>query len=43
MAQPPLRLIVLARDQSPRVQDAWREMAEFLKKEPGAVKSLPPR
>jgi NAD+ kinase len=25
-----LRLIVLARDQSPRVQDAWRELAEFL-------------
>jgi NAD+ kinase len=26
-----LRLIVLARDQSPRVQDAWRELAVFLK------------
>src|ERR1700679_2289377 len=36
MPPPPLRLIVLARDQSARVQDAWREMSEFLKKEPGA-------
>ena len=26
-----LRLIILARDQSPRVQDAWRELSEFLK------------
>jgi len=30
MSQPPLRLIVLARDQSSRVQDAWQELAEFL-------------
>lgn len=29
--QTPLRLIVLARDQSPRVQNAWSELAEFLK------------
>jgi NAD+ kinase len=36
MAKPPLRLIVLARDQSPRVQDAWREMSQFLQHEPGA-------
>jgi NAD+ kinase len=36
MAKSPLRLIVLARDQSPRVQDAWREMSEFLDGEPGA-------
>ncbi len=35
MAQPPLRLIVLARDQSARVQDAWRDMAEFLETEAG--------
>jgi NAD+ kinase len=36
MAEAPLQLIVLARDQSPRVQDAWREMSEFLADEPGA-------
>src|SRR5580704_2347491 len=36
MAKTPLRLIVLARDQSSRVQDAWREMSEFLEHEPGA-------
>ncbi len=36
MAQTPLRLIVLARDQSPRVQDAWREMSQFLEDEPSA-------
>ncbi len=30
MAKNPLRLIVLARDQTARVQDAWREMSEFL-------------
>ncbi len=29
-----LRLIVLARDQSPRVQNAWRELANFLKTQP---------
>lgn len=29
-----LRLIVLARDQSPRVQNAWRELADFLKSQP---------
>jgi NAD+ kinase len=31
----PLRLIVLARDQTARVQDAWREISEFLASEPG--------
>jgi NAD+ kinase len=31
MADDELRLIVLARDQSPRVQNAWRELADFLK------------
>ena len=36
MAQMPLRLIVLARDQSPRVQDAWREMSQFLQAETSA-------
>jgi NAD+ kinase len=35
MAKSPLRLIVLARDQTARVQDAWREMSEFLASEPG--------
>lgn len=35
MVESPLRLIVLARDQSPRVQDAWRELAEFLDGQPG--------
>jgi NAD+ kinase len=35
MAKTPLRLIVLARDQTARVQDAWREMSEFLANEPG--------
>lgn len=29
-----LRLIVLARDQSPRVQNAWRELAGFLETQP---------
>jgi NAD+ kinase len=29
-----LRLIVLARDQSPRVQNAWRELADFLQTQP---------
>ncbi len=29
-----LRLIVLARDQSPRVQNAWRELADFLEHQP---------
>jgi NAD+ kinase len=37
MPETPLRLIVLARDQSPRVQNAWREMSEFLGREAGAV------
>lgn len=37
MAQTPLRLIVLARDQSPRVQNAWRELSEFLQCESGAT------
>ncbi|HEX4072378.1 MAG TPA: NAD(+)/NADH kinase, partial [Planctomycetaceae bacterium] len=36
MAPMPLRLIVLARDQSPRVQDAWREMSQFLQAETSA-------
>ena len=36
MAQTPLRLIVLARDQSPRVQDAWRLMSQFLQTETSA-------
>lgn len=36
MVESPLRLIVLARDQSPRVQDAWRELAEFLDEQSGA-------
>ena len=35
MAKPSLRLIVLARDQTLRVQDAWRELSEFLASEPG--------
>jgi NAD+ kinase len=35
MARKPLQLIVLARDQTARVQDAWREMSEFLASEPG--------
>jgi NAD+ kinase len=35
MAKKPLRLIVLARDQTPRVQDAWREISEFLASERG--------
>jgi len=30
MPKPPLRLIVLARDQNPRVQNAWRQLEEFL-------------
>jgi len=29
----PLKLIVLARDQSPHVQNAWSQLAEFLKKQ----------
>jgi NAD+ kinase len=35
MPENPLRLIVLARDQSSRVQNAWRELSEFLGKQPG--------
>ncbi len=35
MPLPPLRLIVLARDQSPHVQDAWREMADYLDRQGG--------
>lgn len=35
MADTPLRLIVLARDQSPRVQNAWTEIGEFLRGQPG--------
>jgi NAD+ kinase len=37
MSQTPLRLVVLARDQSARVQNAWREMAQFLKQRPGVM------
>ncbi len=37
MSQTPLRLVVLARDQSARVQDAWREISEFLKHQQGAA------
>jgi NAD+ kinase len=33
MSHDSLRLIVLARDQSPRVQDAWTDLAEFLKQQ----------
>ncbi len=32
----PLRLIVLARDQSRHVQDAWRDIKAFLDEQPGA-------
>ena len=32
---PPLRLIILARDQTPRVQNAWRELEEFLGQQQG--------
>ena len=32
----PLRLIVLARDQSRHVQDAWRDLKAFLDEQPGA-------
>ena len=35
MSDNPLRLIVLARDQSPRVQNAWTELAEFLRGQSG--------
>jgi NAD+ kinase len=35
MSEQSLRLIVLARDQSPRVQDAWRALAEYLGEQPG--------
>lgn len=34
MARKPLRLIILARDQSPRVQDAWSELSVFLQDKP---------
>jgi NAD+ kinase len=37
MSHAPLRLVVLARDQSARVQDAWREMSQFLANVPGVV------
>jgi NAD+ kinase len=36
-SQNPLRLVVLARDQSARVQNAWREMAKFLEHQPGVT------
>lgn len=35
MSDVPLRLIVLARDQSSRVQNAWRELADFLRTQNG--------
>ena len=35
MPDSPLRLIVLAREQSPRVQNAWSELARFLEEQPG--------
>jgi len=35
MADSPLRLIIMARDQSDRVQDAWRELDAFLKQQSG--------
>src|SRR3990172_9350811 len=35
MPLPPLRLIVLARDESPRIQNAWSELERFLRGEPG--------
>ncbi len=35
MSDSPIRLIVLARDQSPRIQNAWSEMAEFLQGQTG--------
>lgn len=35
MADDILKLIVLARDQSPRVQDAWKELSEFLGQQEG--------
>lgn len=34
MSEHPLRLIVLARDQSPRVQNAWSDLASFLSQQP---------
>lgn len=34
MSDVPVKLIVLARDQSPRVQNAWRDLAQFLKDQP---------
>lgn len=34
MAEPPLRLIVVARDQSRRVQETWSELSEFLDEQP---------
>jgi NAD+ kinase len=36
MSETPLRLLVLARDQSSRVQNAWAELAKFLSSQPGA-------
>ena len=36
MPDAPLRLIVLARDQSSRVQNAWRDLAEVLRTQSGA-------
>lgn len=35
MPDPPLRLVILARDEGRGVQDAWREIEAFLKRQPG--------
>ncbi|MBW3540181.1 MAG: NAD(+)/NADH kinase [Planctomycetes bacterium] len=35
MSETPLRLIVLARDQSPHVQNAWQELSGFIAGQPG--------
>lgn len=34
MSDLPLRLIILARDQSPRVQNVWRDLEQFLSSQP---------
>ena len=35
MAEAPMRLAILARDQRPRVQSAWKELEQFLNSQPG--------
>ena len=35
MTTPPLKLIILARDQGPRVQGAWTELSDFLDQQEG--------